>query len=135
MHIQHFRPARRRGGFTLVEIMVVVMIIGVLLNIAAPTFISAREASRAKSCVDNLKQLDLASQLYGFDNKLAASTALTTAQFTNLAPAYIRKFPACPENGTYAPGVSLTVSPTCSIPASNAGQTDYQVGGRYYHGL
>ena len=129
------RPGHRRAGFTLVEIMIVVLIIGLLLNIAAPSFVAAREKSRAKSCADNLKQLDYASQMYGMDNKLLSTTTLSAAQFSGLAPTYIRQFPLCPEGGAYAPGTSLTANPTCSIPASNASNTDYQSGGKFYHGM
>ena len=135
MQLKQPKLRQRRGGFTLVEIMIVVMIIGVLLNIAAPTFISSRESSRAKSCTDNLKQLDYASQMYAIDNKMNSTAALSNAQFTGLAPNYIRAFPSCPEHGSYTPGTSLTVSPTCSIPAANPSNTDYQHGGKYYHGL
>ena len=135
MQLKQLKHRQRRSGFTLVEIMIVVMIIGILLNIAAPTFISSRESSRAKSCTDNLKQLDYASQMYAIDNKLNSSASLNNTQFNSLAPNYIRAFPSCPEGGSYTPGTSLTVSPTCSIPGLNTGKTDYQPGGKYYHGL
>ena len=44
-----FRPNNKQTGFTLVEIMIVVLIIGILLAIAIPNFVYAREATRAKS--------------------------------------------------------------------------------------
>ena len=128
--------------------MIVVLIIGILLAIAVPSFISARESARAKACVDNLSKLSTATQQYAMDNKLSSTTTLTHAQFLALAPTYVRNFPACPANGNYSPGATVAVSPYCDIsgiagapsangvgdyaPPSTPGGTD---AGRYYHGL
>ena len=67
-------PNATSKDFTLIEIMIVVLIIGILLAIALPNFVRAREQSRAKSCSANLKQLVSATQQYDMDNKLAASS-------------------------------------------------------------
>ena len=100
-----------RRGFTLVEIMIVVLIIGILLAIAVPNFIRAREGSRAKSCQGNLKQIESAKEQWAMDTK-AATTA--TPAMTDLTPNYVKITPMCPSSGTYTIG-AMSASPTCSI--------------------
>ncbi len=112
---------RRRSAFTLVEIMIVVLIIGILLAIAVPNFVRARESARSKACIDNLKQIDSAKEQYAMDSKIATGTAIS--DFTNLVGAtnYIKSTPVCPSNGTYTVN-PVGTSPACSIGA-NTGAT------------
>ena len=144
------RCRAQRQGFTLIEIMVVILIIGILLAIAVPSFISARESARAKACVANLSQINSAKTQCILDNKLAAdSTAAfsvdgvtpTTAgpnglyQLTGIGGSlnYLRSVPVCPAGGRYTPG-GVSAAPTCSIATDPNASPDFQAGGRWYHG-
>ena len=82
-----------RRGFTLVEIMIVVLIIGILLAIAIPNFVRARNTSRGKACQANLKQIDSATEQYLMDNRTTTYPALSA-----LSPNYLKTAPSCPSD-------------------------------------
>ena len=106
---------KRNRAFTLVEIMIVVLIIGILMAIAVPNFIQARTTSRRNSCIANLKQIDSAKEQYAMEAKLNTGDAVTQG---NLAPTYIKSFPSCPGGGVYTIDVVGT-NPSCSLGASD----------------
>src|SRR3954452_23770633 len=92
---------RARMGFTLVEIMIVVLIIGILLAIAVPNFVRARNGSQARACQATMKQIMSATEQYLMDNRSTTYPALSA-----LTPTYIKNPPACPTGGTYTMGTA-----------------------------
>ena len=106
----------KNSGFTLVEIMIVVAIIGLLAAIAIPNFVRARTQSQANACINNLRQMDGAAQQYALENKQSTGATITSAL---IAP-YIKltsagALPPCPGGGTYSFGTVGTNTVTCNV--------------------
>ena len=106
------RTNTRKGAFTLVEIMIVVLIIGILMAIAVPNFVKARESSRKNSCIANLKQTDSAKEQWAMDNKKDAGAAVA---YTDLVGStlYLKATPTCPSSGTYTVN-TIGTNPACN---------------------
>lgn len=97
------KKRNKSRGFTLVEIMIVVLIIGILLAIAIPNFIKARQNSRLQTIVANLKQIENAKEQCAMDRGAANgdTTLCTQAVLTNATTGYMKAWPAGPIAGTY----------------------------------
>ena len=110
----------RQGGFTLVEIMIVVAIIGLLASIAIPNFVKARTTAQMNACISNLRQIDGAIQQWALDTKQGDTATVTAA---DVLP-YLKNSVVCPSGGkTFADSYSITTvqaKPTClKVPTTH----------------
>jgi prepilin-type N-terminal cleavage/methylation domain-containing protein len=101
----------KKSGFTLVEIMIVVAIIGLLAAIAIPSFVKARNTSQQNACINNLRQIDSGKEQGAMSFNLSDGDAIAAATVNS----YIKGgAPSCPGGGTYTYNVIGTL-PACSV--------------------
>jgi len=101
----------RARGFTLVEILIVVGIVGLLAVLAIPSFMKSREKSQAKTCMNNLRQIYYAKEHFASQNSLNAGDPVTendVAVFLN------HGLPVCPAGGAYSVN-PVGSDPSCTV--------------------
>ena len=106
-----------KKAFTLVEIMIVVAIIGIILSIAVPSFLRARETSRATACQGNLNQISGAKETWALENRSPGTSTPTWSSLIG-ATLYIKATPNCPGGGTYTLN-NVQTDPACSVGSNS----------------
>lgn len=86
MQIDNDRRFRQRGGFSIIEVIVVTGVIGLLIGVLLPAVQSAREASRRLQCANNLKQIGMA--LTNYESVYSTFPATNAKSLANLANAF-----------------------------------------------
>ena len=110
-----------RAGFTLVEIMIVVAIIGLLAAIAIPNFVKARTTAQKNACINNLRQIDGAIQTFALEAKKGAADPVNESDVTP----YLKNGTSisCPGGGTsFSDSYTVTdcqTAPTCKRDPNN----------------
>ena len=104
----------RKQGFTLLEIMIVVSLIGLLAAIAIPNLVKARSQSQVNACLNNLRMIDDATQEWALENLKGPSS---TVAFSDIQP-YLKSTVLCPSSGAGATfATSYTVSTVSNKPS------------------
>jgi prepilin-type N-terminal cleavage/methylation domain-containing protein len=103
---------KRRGGFTLVEIMIVVAIIALLAAIAVPGFLRARKRSQASRILNDLRMIDAAVDQYAIETNRSTGNTVNTADWTN----YLKKNSQLYNTGTSLLGSAYGAQVVDTIP-------------------
>ena len=105
------RQVSSNKGFTLIEMMIVILIISVIMAITVPSLMRARETAAAKSCIANLRRIDQAKEQFAME---CGKKTGDTVEWSDVVPVYIRSRPSCPLAPTYTIGL-IGVNPTCPV--------------------
>ena len=115
---------RKNLGFTLVEIMIVVAIIGLLAAIAIPSFIKARTTSQKNACINNLRQIDGSKEQWAMAENQPADATPTVAHIDSYLKGGCENC-SCPTDPSSAFTTSYSINALGVDPSCGAGPTTH----------
>jgi prepilin-type N-terminal cleavage/methylation domain-containing protein len=104
----------QRAGFTLVEIMIVVAIIGMLAGVAIPSLVKSRKTAQRQACISNMRSMQGVKANWALDMKKGDNDTPPDGDIFGNGK-YLDKKPECPAGGTYAVN-PVSQNPTCTVP-------------------
>ena len=122
---------KRRGGFTLVEIMIVVAIIALLAAIAVPGFLRARKRSQASRILNDLRMIDAAVDQYAIETNRSTNFVVGVTDWTN----YLKKDSMLYNTGKSLLGSAYGAQTVDTIPQVPPADYDGVVGRRRHRFL
>ena len=128
MNIMRNNP--RKAGFTLVEIMIVVVIVSLLAVITIPNFIRTRAKSQTSGCIDNLRQIDAAIQQWAMENNAGTATPVTRASispYLNHGSNRSARSVYCPSDRAKTFNTSYRITDTSTKPLCHIASTTHSL--------
>jgi prepilin-type N-terminal cleavage/methylation domain-containing protein len=116
----------QKKGFTLIEIMIVMAVIGLLSAMAVPDFQQARATTQQNACLNNIKKIDIAKDQYALDNNISTGMTPSDSALDPYMKGGIQIAKKCPSEGDIFIN-AIGSDPTCTIHSSSSSSGNHAI--------